>query len=213
MKMRSNKGLILPELLAIIAFVAVIFAFVAYVALQHGDKRKYEVFAQHARDFATKVSTYREEYVKYYDEIYLEELVSTNYIKAFKNPFSGGGSCNLYESKVVKVSDFERYVTLRCGDYLIDSQRVSSSNYKVYKVSGWQEEIGDSLESETAKLYNYQKDGETILEEYVVAKELIALFNEKERKKVKTLDEINSEDYSVITKTFYRTKELVKENL
>ena len=44
----------------------------------------------------------------------------------------------------MRISDSERYVTLRCGNYLIDSQRVSSSNYKVYKVSDWQEEIGDS---------------------------------------------------------------------
>ena len=213
MKMKNNKGLVLPELLAIIAFVAIIFGFAAYVSFQNGDKRKYEVFAQNARDFATKVASYRDEHVRYYDEIYLEDIVSANYIKPFKNPFSGGGNCDLYESKVVTISSSERYVTLRCGAYLIDSQPVSSGNYKVYKVSEWKDEIGNDLEAETAKLYNYQKNGKIVLDEYVVEKELITLYNKNENKNIKSIDEIDSRNYSVITKTFYRTKKLVRENL
>lgn len=213
MKMTNNKGLVLVELLTIIAFVAVVFAFASFVSFKNGDKRKYEVFAQNARDFATKVTSYRDEYVQYYSEIYLDDIVSANYIKPFKNPFSGGGNCDLYESKVVIVSNSERYVTLKCGNYLIDSQNVSSSNYKVYKVSNWQEQMGSALEAETSKLYNYQKDGKTILDEYVVAKELVALYNDNENKKAKTIDDIDLNEYSVVTKTFYRTKELVRENL
>lgn len=213
MKMKDSKGLVLPELLAIIAFVAVVFALIAYVAFKDGNKRKYEVFAQNARDFATKVSNYRDEYIKFYDVIYLDDIVSDNYIKPFKNPFSGGGTCNLYESKVVTVSSNERYVTLRCGDYLIDSQAVSSGNYKVYKVSEWQEKIGASLEAESAKLYNYKKNGKLVLEDYVVEKEFIALYNKNELKNVSSMSDINLKEYNVITKTFYRTKELVRENL
>ena len=85
MKMKNNRGLVLIELLTIIAFVAVIIAFVAYIALKDGNKRKYEVFA-----------TYRDEKIKYYKEIYLEDIVNDNYIKPFKNPFRGGGNCDLY---------------------------------------------------------------------------------------------------------------------
>jgi len=213
MKMKNNKGLVLPELMAIIAFIAIIFAFAAYVSFQNGDKRKYEVFAQNARDFATKVASYRDEYVRYYEEIYLEDIVAANYIKPFKNPFSGGGNCDLYESKVVTVSTSERYVTLRCGDYLIDSQLVSNSNYKVYKVSDWQEKIDVAEEAQSAKLYNYQKNGKIVLGEYVVEKELITLYNKNENKNIKSIDEIDLENYNVITKTFYRTKKLVRENL
>lgn len=213
MKMKNNRGLVLIELLTIIAFVAIIIAFVAYIALNEGNKRKYEVFAQNARDFATKVSTYRDEKIKYYKEIYLEDIVNDNYIKPFKNPFRGGGNCDLYESKVVTVTSSERYVTLKCGDYLIDSQKVSSSNYKVYKVSAWQEEMGSSLEAETAKLYNYEKNGKQMLDKYVVLKEFLALYNQKENKNATSLEGINLKEINVVTKTFYRTKELVKENL
>lgn len=213
MKMKDNKGLVLPELLAIIAFVAVVFALVAYIAFKDGNKRKYEVFAQNARDFATKVSNYRDEYVKFYDEIYLDDIVSDNYIKPFKNPFSGGGFCNLYESKVVTVSNSERYVTLRCGDYLIDSQAVSSGNYKVYKVSNWEEKMGASLEVESSKLYNYKKNDQLVLSDYVVEKEFIALYNKNEQKNVTSMEQINLKEYNIVTKTFYRTKELVRENL
>lgn len=213
MKVKNNYGLVLPELLAIIAFIAIIFGVIAFISFEHGDNRKYEVFAQNARDFATKVSTYRDEYSKYEKELHLEDIVSANYIKPYKNPFSGGGNCDLYESKVVNVSNSERYVTLRCGNYLIDSQVVSSNNYKVYKVSAWQEEIGTSLEAETAKLYNYEKNGKAVLDNYVVEKELVTLYNKNERQNITTINDINLEEYNVITKTFYRTKELVKENL
>lgn len=211
---KNNNGLVLRELLIVIAFFAIIFAFGAYVSFQGGDKRKYEVFVQNARDFATKVSSYRDEYIKYNEkEIYLNDIVSINYIKPFKNPFSGGGICDLYESKVVISNNSERYVTLKCGNHLIDTQNVSSSNYKVYKVSEWKEEIGDATEAESAKLYNYQKNGKVVLDNYVSLKELIIKYNEKENKNIKRIEEIDLENYNVITKTFYRTKKLVKENL
>lgn len=209
---KNNKGLVLPELLTILAFIAVIFAFGAYVSFKNGNERKYEVFAQNAREFATKVTTYRDEHIRYDNEIYLSELVNNNYIKAFKNPF-GGGNCNLYESKVVFTSSNQRYVTLRCGDYLIDSQLVSSGNYRVYKVSSWQEKIGNSIEAETAKLYNYKKNGSIILNDYVVEKELIEKFNINENKSIKTIDDINDSDITIVKKSFYRTKKLIKENL
>lgn len=209
---KNNKGLVLPELLAILAFIIVIFAFAAYVSLQNGNKRQYEVFAQNARDFAAKVSSYRVEKMKYATEIYLSDLVDDHYIKAYKNPFSGGGDCSLYESKVVLVSDSEKYVTLRCGNYLIDSQLSSSGNYRVYKVSSWQEKIGDSLEAETAKLYNYQKNNKFVLDDFVTSKKLVEEYNKRENKNIKTISEIDS-SYSIHNKTFYRTKKLVKENL
>lgn len=213
MKVRNNKGLVLPELMAILAFFALIFAFGAYVSFQNLDKRKYEVFAQNARDFVTKSLTYSSEYGRYQEEYYLDELVSSRYIKAYNNPFSGGGKCSLYESKVVITDDDEKYVTLRCGDYLIDHQRFLSGSYKVYKVSEWQEEIGDDLEAQTAKLYNYEKNGQLVLENYVVQKEFLALFNQNEEKNVKSIESIDLQNYNVITKTFYRTKKLVRENL
>lgn len=213
MKMKDNKGLVLRELLIIIAFFAIIFAFGAYTAFQGGDKRKYEVFAQNARDFVAKTASYSNEYGRYQKEYYLYDVISSNYMKIYKNPFKGGGDCNPYESKVVVEANNEKYVTLRCGDYLISQQRYLSGYYKVYKVSNWGEKIGDDLEAETAKLYNYEKDGKVVLDEYVVMKELLVKFNEKENRNIKSLDQIDLKKYNVVTKTFYRTKKLVRENL
>ncbi|MBQ7137001.1 MAG: hypothetical protein IJO43_03405 [Bacilli bacterium] len=213
MKMKNNRGLVLPELMAIIAFIAIIFGVVAYISFQKGDKRKFEVFAQNARDFATKVSTYRDEYSRYDNEVYLEDIVEVNHIKPYVNPFSGGGNCNLYESKITIKTNGERYVTFRCGNYLIDSQLVSSNNYRVYKVSEWKEKIDNLEEAQSVKLYNYEKDGEVVLDSYVVLKELITVYNEKENANIKKIDDIDLEKYNVITKTFYRTKKLVGENL
>lgn len=210
---KNNKGLVLPELLAILAFILLILAFAGYASFQNGDKRKYEVFAQNARDFGTKATTYRNERIKYYNEIYLIDLVNDHYIKSYKNPFSGGGECDLYESKVVFSSDGSKRVTLKCGDYLIDSQVWSSGNYKVYKVSNWDEQIGNSLEAETVRLYKYKKNGIDILNDYVVTKKLVTTYNQNEGKNVRNIEQISGENIEVVSKIFYRTKKLVKENL
>lgn len=210
---KNNKGLVLTELLTILAFILLIIAFAGYASFQNGDKRKYEVFAQNARDFGTKATTYKVERVKNYDEVYLIDLIDDNYIKSYKNPFSGGGECDLYESKVVFLSNGEKQVTLRCGDYLVDSQVWSSGNYKVYKVSNWSEKIGNSLEAESVRLYKYQKNGRDMLNEYVVTKKLVTAYNQNENKSIRNIDQINEENIEVVGKIFYRTKKLVKENL
>ena len=210
---KNNRGLVLPELLAILAFILLIIAFGGYNAFKGGDNRKFEVFAQNARDFGTKASTYRVERLKNYDEIYLIDLVDDHYIKSYKNPFSGGGDCDLYESKVVFSSNGEKRVTLRWGDYLIDSQEWSSGNYIVYKVSDWSMKIGNSLEAETVKLYKYQKNGIDMLNDYVVTKKLVTTYNQKENKNIRKIDQISDENIEVISKIFYRTKKLVKEKL
>ena len=212
--MRKNrKAFVLSEILAFIAVVAVIFAIVGYLISKNADKTQYKVFVQNARQFATKVSTYRDEHVKYYNEIYLLELVKNNYIKAYQNPFGGGKYCDLYESKVVIRTSGERYVTLKCGDYLIDSQKVSSDGYQIYKVSEWKESKDSSQSTESAKLYNYKKNGVVVLENYVNDKKFIEIYNDYENQNIKDITEINSINISIMSKTFYRTKELVQENL
>ena len=52
-----------------------------------------------------------------------------------------------------------------------------------------------------------------MLDKYVVLKEFLALYNQKENKNATSLEGINLKEINVVTKTFYRTKELVKENL
>ena len=61
--------------------------------------------------------------------------------------------------------------------------------------------------------YNYEKNGKQMLDKYVVLKEFLALYNQKENKNATSLEGINLKEINVVTKTFYRTKELVKENL
>ena len=214
MKQKNKSGLASMELLLALAFIIVIVAIVAWLFLSNdNNKRKYEVFAENARDFSVRVSEYRDRYVKYDDVIYLADLVNDNYIKAFKNPFGGGTTCDLYESKVEIISSNKKYVTLRCGDYLIDKQETSSNDYKIYKVSDWKDKVSNSELVQSAKLYNYQKDGKSVLPSYVTEKELIDSYNTNENQNIKSLEEIDLKEFAVTTKTFYRTKELVAENL
>ncbi len=214
MKQKNKKGIASTELLLVLAFIIVIVAIVAWLFLSNDhNKRKYEVLAENARDFSVRVSEYRDKYLKYDDVIYLADLVNNNYIKAFKNPFGGDATCDIYESKIEIVSNSERYVTLRCGNYLIDRQDTSSNEYKVYKVSDWKDNISDSELVQSAKLYNYQKDGKNVLSSYVTEKELIDSYNQKESQDIETIEEIDLKKFAITTKTFYRTKELVAENL
>lgn len=210
---KNDKGLALPGVVALIVFVIIILSVAGYSSFQSKNKREYEVFVQNAKDFGTKATTYRNERIKYFDEIYLVDLVDDHYIKSYKNPFGGGEECDLYESKVVFSSNGEKSVTLRCGEYLIDSQLWSSGNYKVYKVSAWDEKIGNALEAETVRLYKYQKNGVDVLNDYVVTKKLVTTYNQKEGKNIRTIQQIDVENIEVISKIFYRTKKLVKENL
>lgn len=214
MKQKNKSGLASMELLLVLAFIIVIVAIVAWLFLSNdNNKRKYEVFAENARDFSVRVSEYRDRYVKYDDVIYLADLVNDNYIKAFKNPFGGSTTCDLYESKVEIISSNKKYVTLRCGDYLIDKQETSSNDYKIYKVSDWKDKVSNSELVQSAKLYNYQKDGKNVLSNYGTEKELIDSYNTNENQNIKSLEEIDLKEFAVTTKTFYRTKELVAENL
>ena len=209
---KNNKGIAVPKLIVFLAFILIVFAFAGYSIYQNKDRRQFEVFVQNARDFGTKATTYRVERIKNYNEVYLIDLVSDNYMKSYKNPFDGG-DCDLYESKVVFSSNGEKRVTLKCGDYLVDSQVWSSGNYKVYKVSSWTDNIGHSLEAETVRLYKYQKNGMDVLNDYVVTKKLITTYNQKENKNIRNIEQIDEENIKVIGKIFYRTKKLVKENL
>ena len=203
----------MSKLIIFFAFSLIIFSFAGYYISKNGDKRKYEVFAQNARDFVTKSASYRNEKIKYFDEIYLIDLVDDFYIKSYKNPFDVRGNCDLYESKVVFSSNGDKHVTLKCGNYLIDSELWSNGNYKVYKVSDWSEKIGGSLEAETVRLYKYQKDGVDMFNDYVVTKKLVETYNQQEGKNIRNIEQINEENIEVISKIFYRTKKLVKENL
>ncbi len=211
MKTINNKGKINLEFITILAFILVIIAVVGFFASLNNYSRKYDVLRQNARDFASKVAMFRNEYSNYHKEIYLKDLVAVNYIKAFKNPFNGDKNCDLYESKVFFASDKERYVTLKCGEYIIYEQNVNSDEYDIYKVSDWQEDIDDIEFIQSTKLYNYKNsDGNMALSNFVTSRELIDLYNKNEQKDIKDLKEVDLSNVSIITKTYYRTKKLAK---
>ena len=108
-------------------------------------------------------------------------------------------------------SDKERYVTLKCGEYIIYEQNVNSDEYDIYKVSDWQEDIDDIEFIQSTKLYNYKNsDGNMALSNFVTSRELIDLYNKNEQKDIKDLKEVDLSNVSIITKTYYRTKKLAK---
>jgi len=56
--------------------------------------------------------------------MYLSEMLDLNLISPIKNPFNGK-ECDIYESKVDFSEDIKR-VTLKCGEYLIDNEKINT---------------------------------------------------------------------------------------
>ena len=67
--------------------------------------------------------------------VYLQEVIDGGFIDKIKNPV-GDGYCSTSES-FVSFSNSNAYVTLKCGDLLIDHVDVSSKRINIYKVTEW----------------------------------------------------------------------------
>lgn len=143
--------------------------------------------------------------------VYLQELIDLKLIKPIKNPVSGG-KCNPEESKVDFIVD-HNYVTLKCGEYLIDKERITDDlKCPVYKVSEWSREKPDVTYYEEKELYNCIKDNKLVYSKYYEDYYLVYLLNKKYNTDYFSIKDIEDKVCKLDKKMFYRTKEVVNEN-
>ncbi len=160
--MRNNKGLGRFETIIVILLLLVIFAFLFKVILDGAGQKNFTAMREDAVNFGKAVSV-NANFFHDSGKVSLGEAIAEKTIKQIKNPV-GKGYCDETESKVTH--DGEKYlVTLRCGDYLIESTALTSlDNAPVYEVGSWKEEKTEGADSTT--LYNCEDAGKEVYPEY-----------------------------------------------
>ena len=201
---RNNKGFGSREILTMSVVCLILAACLLAFSVRNSNQEKYKVLEYNARLFAINATTYQMENNN--NAVYMIELLDNELFARVKNPFGGEDYCDILESKV-EYQDDKKYVTLRCGEYLIDHQHIAAEKYEIYKVGAWMEEKPEG-EVEEITAYNYKmnnKDGFDIVYNDTM---FLYAFNKLMGQNYQNISDIPS-DYQVYSKTLYRTKVLV----
>lgn len=194
----------LYEFFAIIIICLVLTVVLLYAILKLSNKEKYQVFSFNAKVMAMNAINYNSS-----DKgtMYLSEMLDLNLISPIKNPFNGK-ECDIYESKV-DFSENIKKVTLKCGEYLIDNEKINNKTYTIYKVSDWTENK-EYENNDMEVVYNITKKGKLLLNDYYQKDLLIKVVNRELHKDYKKISEVKK-DYKLVSKKLYRKKTKFRE--
>lgn len=207
MKRLNKNGFGKIELITVLGLIAVLLAFGSKLALDTG--KSYNGFKTVANNFANSVAMYKDYYTKDSNIYYLYEIIEKGYSTELSNPMSPSEYCDKYNSYIDMPQPNNKKVYLICGNYIVEG--VQNKSYKVYEVGEWTDKR-DEKTNDTNVLYNYKKNGETILDDYLSEKEFIQKYFEINNIVISSPFDIkNTEGTELLTKKVYRTKTLVKE--
>lgn len=203
----KNKGFGRFEVLTMIVLFIAIVAYILWYFISGSNGQKLNTMKKNAVNFSKTVSTNINSFHNT-ETVYLGEAVTEGLISAIKSPFSAK-ECSLSESKVEMENDMPA-VTLRCDNYLIEKVRFSG-NYNdvpIYKVSEWKTEAPKG-DYEEKTLYNCLDGGVEKYPEYYEELYFVARVNEDYGRSHYFANTVEN-DCKVVTKKFYRTKEILK---
>jgi len=205
--MKNNRGFGRFEVLTIIVLMLGLFAYLGYTILGGTSERKLSTMRDNAISFSKAVTVNISSFHNT-ENVYLDEVIDEELLKKMKSPV-GSGYCSGSES-IVELIDGMPYVTLRCNDVLIEKTNFSSDKKSVdfYKVSDWSETKKEDS-SEERVLYNCKDNGKELFDEYYEELYFVYKVNKEYDTSYYSADAVKNE-CEVITKTFYRTKELMK---
>lgn len=204
MKVKNDKkGFITNDLITIIVVCLVLFTVIATMAYQSTNGEKYRIMKYSAYNMATSVAHYKTENESL-EAHYLQELIDNGAYSNVKNPFNSAANCSPTESFVRDVNS-KKYVTLKCGAYLIDDQYIGEDAYTIYKVGPWHEGLKAKKGVQTRAKYNLLKDGKEVYPEYLDESLFIYTVNKDNDTSYGSIVDINKE-LKVVEKPFYRTK-------
>ena len=203
----NSKGFGKYEVLTVMVLIIVVMAILLYSLLGGANKKQFDNMRSDAVQLNKAVYTNLDSYHNQ-NVVYLDEVIDQQIIDKLKSPFSSN-KCDGIQSKVVTEGDTNRFVTLKCDQYLIDNENVGDDkNVNIYEVSEWSTKkiTGDDVEEK--ELYNCKDNGKELLEEYVEEDYLVYATN-----KLYSLNNyyLNDDICNIVKKTFYRTKKLVEE--
>lgn len=195
------------QLLTVIVLLLIIGSVLMCNILDGTSSEKLSVFRYSATSFSTAVSVNMDAFENA-GVVYLDEVIDKDLMDSIKSPFSSN-NCDINESKV-EFDSGNKYVTLKCDDYLID--HVSSgeiNNTAIYEVGKWSEDTS-SKTSQNRKLYNCSRDGKLIFDQYYEEDYFVYKLNTLNNTDYVSINDIDSKDCNVVSKTFHRTKKEIK---
>ncbi len=208
---KNNQGFSSIEFLTVIVLATVMIGIVLGIASHIAFEEQFKVMRYDAKLFSFNQGAYS---LSSNDEvIYLKTLIEHGLSSQIQNPFGGSEKyCDIYESKIVRTEE-KKFITFKCGDYLIDEEYDGDANFTIYRVSNWQTEplkgsLHQSVESMTG--YNYQEDGKEVFESYYPEDLFLFLYNARSQTTYLDLDTLGTV-ISIEKKEFYRTRKIVSE--
>lgn len=204
MMIKNNKGFGSREILTVSVVCLFLAAILLTMSIKASNKEKYKVMEYNARMFGLSATTYQMENNN--NVVYMIELLDNELFSRVKNPFGGEKYCDVVESKL-EYQDDQKFVTLRCGAYLISHQHIADEKYNIYKVSDWSlEKPKGDIEEMTS--YNYKMDNKDGFDTIYDNAMFLYAFNKKMGQSYEKIEDIPS-NYNVYSKTLYRTKTLI----
>ncbi len=202
-KRKKEKGFSAAELLGVALVVLVVAAIFLIIALQTSYDEQYQTLQNSATQFVIQATGFQFQDTK--SEIFLKELIDKEAISPIKNPFHNPKFCDTANSKVRFASNgVDKYVTLKCGEYLIEDQSAADKTFTIYKTSEWSEKKKNDDDEEIV-LYNYKKDGKDGFSDFYEANMFLYALNEEYGTSYWDISVVPA-TYGVYSKTFYRTK-------
>ena len=201
----NNKGVGGYEFLTVVLVCLILTSILLYIVIGICDKEKFQVFRYNAKTIGINAIQY--DGTRNFNTVYLYEMINDGLVTEMKNSFSGDELCDIFDSKV-EFTDSGKKVTLRCGNYLIYKQDITSQNYNIYKITDWTSKklTGDNVD--VNKVYNAVLDDDEVLDDYYEMDLFIKLMMNKYGSQYYSIEAIK-EDFNVIEKTVYRKRVLV----
>ncbi len=199
---KHEKGFGGLELLSVAVVCLIIAAVFLVIALQSSYNDKYQVMQYNATQLAVNATGFQFQSIN--NEVYLKEMIDFGAMSNVKNPFYDTKYCDTANSKLVFEGD-KKYVTLKCGEYVIDNQYVAEKKFTIYKITAWHETKKSGDNQETI-LYNYKdENGNDVFKESYEKNMFLYAFNLENDYEYNDVEEIPS-DFNVYSKTYYRKK-------
>ena len=202
--MKSNKGFGKFEVLTIMVVLLIIFCILSMNLFGGVSKQRIETMKKSATSFTSSVTTNIDTFHNT-EKVYLQEVIDEELISPIKSPV-GGGKCSGADS-YVELIDGMPYVTLNCNNVLIEKENFVNKDINVYKVSKWMnKKTKDDMEERI--LYSCKSNGKEIFDRYYEELYFVYEINKKYGTDYYFASDVK--DCEVVSKTFYRTKELIK---
>jgi hypothetical protein len=208
-KMLDNKGIGGKEAIAALLLILVIIAIAVTTLSGKTNDKGYKAMKMQAENFVKAISVFKDRNTKDSGIYYLYELEGSLESIDLFDPDNKHVKCNGYES-LVDLSK-GKHVTLRCGSYLIDGEY--QKNYNVFQIGEWQKE---SVQGDTAFLYNIKVDDKLVFSEYYPEIEFVGKYNASQGTAMYSLEDCyadakNKPNLTIESELLYREKKLVKE--